>query len=46
MFWPLALVAGIAYGLFVVARSVGAGFAALWRRARAERIPRATARRR
>lgn len=40
VFWPLALVSGILYLLWLLSRSVAGGFAVLWRHYRGVRLPK------
>lgn len=44
MFWPLAIVGGVAYGTWRASVLVARSFAALWRAWRPRRVPRAVAR--
>ena len=44
--WPLSLIAGVGYALWLAGRALGRSFAVLWRAWRPVRMPRATARER
>lgn len=46
LFWPLAIVAGLGYGLCRAGVVVARSFAVLWRAWRPRRVPRAVARER
>lgn len=44
--WPLSLIVGVVYALWLAGRALGRSFAALWRAWRPVQVPRATARNR